>query len=177
VEGAVCGQLSVDVVSGKQIQVGCLLLECQLHHVILTSCFSSSSFWCVFLLCTPHLPCSGVLIVKKHLLQNAIPSQPGHKISLMRLLLLSSLWFFSFFLFLPAVCVVVFVFVLVLVLWLFDCDGCRCVSVLFGFAGGGTVFFVSEDSHRYLENLEEREEGMKRRLWQQFQLFSIVAGH
>ncbi len=30
----------------------------------------------------------------------------------------------------------------------------------FVFAGGGTVFFVSEDSHRYLENLEEREEGM-----------------
>ena len=25
--------------------------------------------------------------------------------------------------------------------------------------GGGTVFFVSKDRHRYLENLEEREEG------------------
>jgi hypothetical protein len=25
--------------------------------------------------------------------------------------------------------------------------------------GGGTVFFVTEEHHRYLDNLEEREEG------------------
>ena len=62
--------------------------------------------FCRLVLCSPHkLPggpgSPGVLVVKKRLVHNAVPTTPG----------------------------------------------------------GGTVFYVTADHHRYIENLEEREEG------------------
>jgi selenocysteine lyase/cysteine desulfurase len=34
-----------------------------------------------------------------------------------------------------------------------------CVNRVPATPGGGTVFFVTDEAHRYLENFEEREEG------------------